>query len=87
VVASTLYYDKKTPKSARPSDEPSPPQKVQSQFFGVKNRFCEHSNNKPIFGCFAFRVLKVSGAKVKMDIFPGLRQEKRICEHTCNTGG
>lgn len=87
VVASTLYYDKKTPKFARPSTGPPPPpilEKSQSACFLHKIRICERFSHKPKNGCFRKRVLKVSGANSKLDIFPGLRQKNANPQHTIN---
>ena len=48
---------------------PPTPKKSQSHVFHSKNTFCEHYGHNPIFGCFAFRVLKLPRAKGKMDIY------------------
>ena len=51
--------------------QPPTLQKSQSHVFHSKNTFCEHYGHNPIFGCFAFHILKLPGAKGKMDISGG----------------
>ena len=72
-----------------PTDHPPPPipEKSQSACFLTKNRNCEHFSHKPIFSCFRNRVLKVSGANSKLDIFPGLRQKNASGDHTVQRQG
>ena len=61
--------------------QPPTLQKCQSQVFHAKNAFCEHYGHNPIFGCFAFHVLKVSSANGILDIYrtsPKRTTNKRI---------
>ena len=50
-------------------DAAGDPEKVQSHVFDAENTFCEHYGHNPVFGCFAFHVLKLPRTKGKMDIF------------------
>ena len=55
VVASTLYYDKKTPKFARPSDGPPLPpipKKVSKRVFCIKTGIVSISITNPKMGVF-----------------------------------
>jgi hypothetical protein len=44
-------------------DAAADPRNYQSHVFDAENTFCEHYAHNPVFGCFAFHVLKMAARK------------------------